>query len=243
MVHADIVTVVIELKAGPLLTHGRCGAGKEKYMSGSRNGGSAPAKMIEWRKIIAMILAVIFVAMAFAIQGPMVAHAKTKKVTPQVSLSKSSFTYNGKTQKPKVTVKVNGKKLSSSKYNVSYPRKSVNAGTYDVKVSLKNGYSGSKTVSYKIKPVKPKNVYALFESAELTYNGKTQKANIEMVLAELPSGGSVRLSKSEYTAHVPSGKKIGTYKFKIKLKGNYTGSFTDAYEIRKHGSNEPHTSW
>lgn len=195
------------------------------------------------KRAFAMLFAVVLVVAAMAAHSPVVAQAATKKVTPQVTLSKTSFTYNGHTQKPAVTVKVNGKKLSSKYYKVEFPSKSKNAGTYKVKIKLKNGYSGSKTASYKIKPVKAKDAYALFKSAELKYTGHTQKAKIEMVLAELPSGNVVRLSKSDYEAHVPSGKKKGTYKFKIKLKGNYKGTFTDAYEIKDKASNEPRASW
>lgn len=221
------------------------GAGRRKGENMFKNGkeGAIPGKMMEWRRVAAVLLAVIFVAMAFAVHGPIVAHAGTKSVTPHVSLSKSSFTYNGHSQKPSVTVKVNGKKLSSSKYSVKFPHHPKNAGTYKIKVTLKGEYSGSKTVYYKIKPVKPKEVFALFKSAELKYTGHTQKAKIEKVIAVLPSGKAVQLSKSDYKAHVPSGKKIGTYKFKIKLKGNYKGSFTDAYEIKTHGSSEPRASW
>lgn len=214
-------------------------ARKEKNMFRNRKSGATPSM----KRAFAALFAVIIMVTAMAAHGPVVAHAATKKVTPQVTLSKTSFTYNGKTQKPSVTVKVNGKKLSSSNYSITYPRKSVNAGTYNVTVSLKGGYSGSKTVSYKIKPVKPKEVYCLFKRAELEYTGKTQKAKIIKVIANLPSGKSVCLSKSDYSASVPSGKKQGTYKFTIKMKGNYTGSFTDAYEIKKNAPDEPRASW
>lgn len=209
----------------------------------NRGGEGLSARRMEWIRPIALLLTAIFIVAALAVHGPVIAHASTKKATPQVSLSKSSFKYNGKAQKPKVTVKVSGKRLSSSKYSVSYPHNPVNAGTYKIKVTLKNGYSGSKTVSYRIRRVKPKKVYALFKRAELTYTGRKQRAKITQVIAELPSGKTVSLSKSEYSAHVPYGKERGTYKFKIKMKGNYKGSFTDAYENKTKGSDEPRASW
>ena len=63
-----------------------------------------------------------------------------------------SADYNGKTQKPTLTVTIKKKKLSSSSYNVTWPKKSVNPGTYQVTVKLKGSYSGTKTVKYKILP-------------------------------------------------------------------------------------------
>ena len=71
----------------------------------NRKSGSTPSM----KRAFAALFAVIIMVTAMAAHGPVVAHAATKKVTPQVTLSKTSFTYNGKTQKPSVTVKVNGK--------------------------------------------------------------------------------------------------------------------------------------
>ena len=71
-----------------------------------------------------------------------------------VKLSKSTFTYTGKSQKPKVTVSVNGKKLSAKQYTVSY-KNNKKIGTAKVVVKGKGTYKGcSKTVTFRIKPKK-----------------------------------------------------------------------------------------
>lgn len=75
-----------------------------------------------------------------------------KKMT--VKLSKSTFTYTGKSQKPKVTVSVNGKKLSAKQYTVTY-KNNKKVGTAKVVIKGKGTYKGcSKTVTFKIKPKK-----------------------------------------------------------------------------------------
>ena len=79
---------------------------------------------------------------------------KKKTATPKVTLSKTVFTYNGKKKTPKVTVKVNGKKLSTKDYKITYPKKRTKPGQYKITVRLQRNYSGKKTVKYKILPQK-----------------------------------------------------------------------------------------
>lgn len=68
-----------------------------------------------------------------------------------ITLSKTSYTYNGKVQKPSVkVVDSKGKTVSSSYYTVTYPSGCQNVGSYTVKVTLKGNYSGSKSLTYKI---------------------------------------------------------------------------------------------
>ena len=74
-----------------------------------------------------------------------------KKITPAVTLSASSYTYDGKVKKPAVTVKDGSTKLASSQYTVTY-RNNKNVGKASATVTLKGNYSGSKTVTFKINP-------------------------------------------------------------------------------------------
>ena len=73
-----------------------------------------------------------------------------KKVTPQVTLSPTGMAYNGKAQKPAVTVKVSGKKLASSSYSLTWSSGRKKVGIYNVTVTLKGNYSGSKSESFQI---------------------------------------------------------------------------------------------
>lgn len=74
------------------------------------------------------------------------------KATPSVKLSTSTYTYSGKVKTPGVKVSVNGTVLTKENYSVSYGKGRKNVGKYTVKVTLKNDYAGSKTVSFKINP-------------------------------------------------------------------------------------------
>ena len=70
-----------------------------------------------------------------------------------IKLNKTAYTYNGKVQKPSVTVKDSkGKALKSTDYKIDYPKGMKNVGKYTVKVTLKGNYSGSKSMTYNINP-------------------------------------------------------------------------------------------
>ncbi len=70
-----------------------------------------------------------------------------------IKLSKTAYTYNGKVQKPSVTVKDSkGKALKSTDYKINYTKGTKNVGKYTVKVTLKGNYSGSKSMTYNINP-------------------------------------------------------------------------------------------
>lgn len=71
-----------------------------------------------------------------------------------VKLSKTAYTYNGKVQCPDEVVKDRtGKALKGGEdYNVSYSKGMKDVGKYTVKVTFKENYSGSKSMTYSINP-------------------------------------------------------------------------------------------
>lgn len=71
-----------------------------------------------------------------------------------ISLSKTSFTYNKKVQKPTFIVKdINGNVIDSSNYTITYSNNnSKNVGEYTATITFKNNYTGTKTLNYTIKP-------------------------------------------------------------------------------------------
>ncbi len=158
-----------------------------------------------------------------------------RKIKPDVTLSKTSFTYNGKSQKPAVTVKDHGTKLASSNYTVTClsgdkASDCKNAGTYKVTVKLKGNYSGSNTVSYKISARKITPAVTLAKTV-YTWNGKAQKPAVTV------KDGKTKLASSNYTVTYASGRKnVGTYKVNVKLKGNYSGSKAVSFRIDPRGT-------
>ena len=85
--------------------------------------------------------------------GAIKSQTAIKKIT-SIKLSKTTLKYNGKTQKPTVTVKnSNGTKLKEGKdYTVKYAKGCKNVGQYTVTITLKGKYSGTKTLTFKIVP-------------------------------------------------------------------------------------------
>ena len=83
-----------------------------------------------------------------------VASTTTIYMASKVTASASSFTYNGKVQKPTITVKDSkGNAIASSNYTLAWSNSNSKAvGTYTVKVTFKGNYSGTKTFTYKILP-------------------------------------------------------------------------------------------
>lgn len=69
-------------------------------------------------------------------------------------ISKTSLEYNGKIQKPGVTVKDSkGKTLKNgTDYTVKYSNDCKNVGQYTATITLKGNYSGTKKLTFKITP-------------------------------------------------------------------------------------------
>lgn len=61
--------------------------------------------------------------------------------------------YNGKTLRPSITITdSNGKKLSTSSYQITYKNAGKNVGTYQAFIKFRGNFDGSKTLSYQIVP-------------------------------------------------------------------------------------------
>jgi hypothetical protein len=157
---------------------------------------------------------------------------KTFEINPakvsNVKLSSTSYTYNGKTKTPSVTVKDNkGRKLKNgTDYTVKYSSGRKNVGRYAVKVTFKGNYSGTVKKTFKINPAKVSNVK--LSSTSYTYNGKTKTPSVTVK----DSKGRKLKKGTDYTVKYSSGRKnVGRYAVKVTFKGNYTGSKTVYYYI------------
>jgi hypothetical protein len=132
------------------------------------------------------------------------------KINPQsiskckVTLSKTTFTYNGKAQKPTITIKnAAGTKLSTSNYTVTYSSGRKNVGTYKVTVKLKGSYTGSKTYTFKINP-------AATKISKLTAGKKSVIVNITKKSTQV-TGYQVQYSTSKKFTKATT-KTISSYK-------------------------------
>lgn len=101
-----------------------------------------------------ILLSLTIACMAVVILFPMTSEAAVKPKA-KVTLSTTTYTYNGKTKKPSVKVRDNkGKTIKKSYYKISYSSGRKNVGTYKVKVTFKKKYKGSVTKTFKIIPKK-----------------------------------------------------------------------------------------
>ena len=132
------------------------------------------------------------------------------KATPSVKLSTSTYTYNGKVKTPGVKVSVNGTVLTKDNYSVSYGKGRKYVGKYTVKVTLKNDYAGSKTVSFKINP--PKSAVKKLKKGKKSFTVYVKKQSKQT------SGYQVQYSTSKKFKS-PKTKSLTSYKeTKIKVK-------------------------
>ena len=154
---------------------------------------------------------------------------KTFKITAQkatklkVSLSAATFTYNGKVKAPTVTVKNTAGKVlkKGTDYTVTYSGGRKNVGTYKVTVKFKGNYSGTRTATFKITPVKVEKCKISLSAYSFTYNGKVKTP---AVIVKDAAGKTLKKG-THYTVTYSVGRKsVGEYKVTVKMKGNYSGS-------------------
>lgn len=153
------------------------------------------------------------------------------------NVSKNTFTYNGKVQKPTVTIKdAKGRQLVyKTDFTVSYSNaNSTNAGNYKMTVKFIGKYAGYNpyTISYKIKAKTALPSISLSKGS-FTYNGKAQKPSVTV-----KDGSKKLVNKTDYTVTYSnsSSKNVGKYTVTIKMKGNYSGSKTIGYFINPKGT-------
>ena len=98
----------------------------------------------------------------------------------QVKLSKTTFTYNGKKQQPKLTVKNKaGKAIASSNYKVQFSSGCKNVGQYTVKITFSGNYKGTVTKTFTIAPkgTSLKSVKAGKKSFTATWKKQSKQTN------------------------------------------------------------------
>lgn len=136
-----------------------------------------------------------------------------------VTLSRTSYTYNGKVQKPSVTVKdTKGKKLSSSYYTVSYAKGRKAVGTYKVTIKLKGRYSGTITKTFKILPKATK--ISSIKGASKGFTVKWKKQASQVTGYQIQYSTSKKMTGAK-TVRVKGASKISYTKKSLSAKKRY----------------------
>ena len=141
-----------------------------------------------------------------------------------VTLSTSTYAYDGKAKKPGVTVKLNGKTLKNgTDYTVSYSN-NTKVGTAKVTITGKGNYTGSVSKTYSIKNNFKKATVSGISTKAFTGKNITQSITVKYNGKTLKNG-------TDYTVSYSNNKKIGTATVKIAGKGSYTGTVTKTFKI------------
>ena len=141
-----------------------------------------------------------------------------------VTLSTSTYAYDGKAKKPGVTVKLNGKTLKNgTDYTVSYSN-NIKVGTAKVTITGKGNYTGSVSKTYSIKNNFKKATVSGISTKAFTGKNITQSITVKYNGKTLKKG-------TDYTVSYSNNKKIGTATVKIAGKGSYTGTITKTFKI------------
>ena len=147
---------------------------------------------------------------------------KPKELTVEmVTLSETTFVYNGKVQYPKVTVK-DGEALTDDDYNVMMSD-GLEVGTYSLTVFGQNNYTGSVDLEFRIIAAAITLTKAPAANDNLVYTGETQV----LITAGEVTAGELQYSLAadgQYSTTIPTATNAGTYTvyYKVVADDNYT---------------------
>ena len=140
----------------------------------------------------------------------------------QIKLSKKSFTYNGKVQKPSVTVvDSKGNVINADNYNVSYSNaSSKNVGTYGIYISfIGSQYSGSVSYTYQIIP--KSTPISSIKGAKKKITVKYKKQTSQTTGYQIQVATDKAFKKNKKTVTVKKNKTTSASVASLKAKKKY----------------------
>ena len=153
----------------------------------------------------------------------------TARPVSTLKITVPSATYNGKAQKPAVTVKYNNYKFKNgTDYTLSY-RNNTKIGTATVTVKGKGKLSGTRSVTFKINAKPIKNAVISYNNS-LTYNGSALSPAVTVKY-----GNATLKKNTDYTVAYSNNVNAGTGTITITGKGIYGGSVKKTFTIKKLG--------
>ena len=146
------------------------------------------------------------------------------KALSSITLSDSSYEYNGSVRKPSAVVKSGRWVLrENADYRLDYSVGRKNIGTYKVVASGVGAYSGTKWDVFEICPASIANLTATLSSTSYTYDGKAKKPSVSV------SG----LTSNDYSVSYSDNTEVGIGTVTVSGKGNYTGQQTLSFTIKE----------
>ena len=140
-------------------------------------------------------------------------------VTPSLSISSKSYTYDGKVKKPSVTIKAGEKTLNSSDYSLTYSSGCKNVGSYRVIVTLTGNRKGSNQATYQINPkgTSIKKVTAIRKGFKVSWN----KQKVQTTGYQIQYSTSSRFSKGNKTVTIGKNNTSSKSVKKLSRKKKY----------------------
>ncbi len=167
---------------------------------------------------------------------------ETKKeiTSSNVTLNKTSFTYNGKDQGPTVTVKYEGTKLKEgTDYVLSGNEEETDADTYEVTVTGIGEYSGSVDKTWKINPANLSSA-TIPSSTKVSYTYTGSEISHSVPSSITLSGMTLKIDEEyelDESNSTVKATKAGTYTVKLKAyDDNFTGTKSYTWKITSSSS-------
>lgn len=150
-------------------------------------------------------------------------------LSPTITLSPSTYTYDGTAKKPTVTVKDDDTEIPSSEYTVAYYN-NTNIGKGRVKVTDNDGgnYCVNGSAIFYIVG-EGSSFTEPTAKTDLTYNGKPQ----ELITPGSASSGTMKYSTDgkKYSTSIPKGTDAKTYNVYYKVVDSENNDQTPAYSL------------
>ena len=164
----------------------------------------------------------------------------------RASLSGTSYTYDGSSKTPSVSVRWLGKTLSASNYSASYSSGRAAVGTYKVTVAGKGSLYGSKTLSFNVVPPLVKGIKSPSRAKKkltVRWNAmsKKQKKKYKGVI----TGYQVRVSTNASFSGAKYASVKGLTKTKATVKGlkKKTYYYVQYRSYKTTGSGTYYSKW
>ena len=159
-----------------------------------------------------------------------------------ISLSTTSYTYDGKAKKPSITVKDSkGKKIASSNYTVSYSSGRKSVGKYTVTIKFKGNYSGTVKKTFTIKPKSTTLSKVSAGKKAFTVKWKKQTSQTTGYQIQYSTASNFKGAK---TVTVSSNKTTSKKISKLKAKKKYYVRVRTYKTVKINGKNTKiYSSW
>ena len=141
-----------------------------------------------------------------------------------VEMSTESVVYNGTAQEPKVVVKDGKKTLEVGTHYTLVYTNNVNVGTASVIITGQGDYTGTKTMSFLIKPKALTEEMVSLDKTEFVYNAMTQRPAVTVKDGDA-------LTANDYVLTNSGGTDVGTYDVIVTGRNNYSGSIKRQFKI------------